>query len=276
MKIVDLNPVLFREYDLRGIVGELIDEDVAYTLGVNYGSYVQDLGIHMVVIGHDNRKESPLFASALIKGITSTGCGVVDLGEVTTPMFYFARYSLKLYAGIMVTASHNPKEYNGFKISFNEIGNAYGPYIQDFYKFCVEKKHKMGEGTYTYFDIKESYLKDAIAEYSKRISRFAELKIIEIKEIIVNFYDTAKVDDLFDGKTLNMLESFKSFNKSEGILVSIFSILLCFIMSVLTYQFISSSRAIKKEEDVLHILFFIFINLSNQIRERLLQSKQRL
>ena len=67
-------------------------------------------------------------------------------------------------------------------------------------------------------------------------------KIIEIKEIIVNFYDTAKVDDLFDGKTLNMLESFKSFNKSEGILVSIFSILLCFIMSVLTYQFIFNEQ----------------------------------
>ena len=67
-------------------------------------------------------------------------------------------------------------------------------------------------------------------------------KIIEIKEIIVNFYDTAKVDDLFDGKTLNMLESFKSFNQSEGILVSIFSILLCFIMSVLTYQFIFNEQ----------------------------------
>lgn len=67
-------------------------------------------------------------------------------------------------------------------------------------------------------------------------------KIIEIKEIIVNFYDTAKVDDLFDGKTINMLESFKSFNQSEGILVSIFSILLCFIMSVLTYQFIFNEQ----------------------------------
>ena len=67
-------------------------------------------------------------------------------------------------------------------------------------------------------------------------------KIIEIKEIIVNFYDTAKVDNLFDGKTLNMLESFKSFNQSEGILVSIFSILLCFIMSVLTYQFIFNEQ----------------------------------
>ena len=67
-------------------------------------------------------------------------------------------------------------------------------------------------------------------------------KIIEIKEIIVNFYDTAKVDDLFDGKTINMIESFKSFNQSEGILVSIFSILICFIMSVLTYQFIFNEQ----------------------------------
>lgn len=67
-------------------------------------------------------------------------------------------------------------------------------------------------------------------------------KIIEIKEIIVNFYDTAKVDDLFDGKTINMLESFKSFNQSEGILVSIFSLLICFIMSILTYQFIFNEQ----------------------------------
>ena len=67
-------------------------------------------------------------------------------------------------------------------------------------------------------------------------------KIIEIKEIIVNFYDTAKVDNLFDGKTVNMIKSFKDFNKSEGILVSIFSILLCFIMSVLTYQFIFNEQ----------------------------------
>ena len=114
MKVVDLNPILFREYDLRGIVGDLIDEDVAYTLGLNYGSYVLDMGIDRVIVGRDNRVSSPMVANALIKGITETGCNVVNLGEVTTPMFYYGRYSLKLYAGIMVTASHNPKEYNGF------------------------------------------------------------------------------------------------------------------------------------------------------------------
>ena len=158
MKIVDLSPVLFREYDLRGIVGDIIDEDVAYTLGLGYGSYVLDKGIHMVVVGHDNRVSSPSLSKALVRGILETGCNVVDLGLVTTPMFYFARYSLKLYAGIMITASHNSKEYNGFKMSFDEIGNAYGEYIQEFYNFCKKKEFKKGEGCVTDYDIKESYL----------------------------------------------------------------------------------------------------------------------
>ena len=77
MKVVDLSSFLFREYDLRGIVGDLIDEDVAYTLGLNYGSYVQDIGVTKVVIGRDNRVSSPSLASALIKGILETGCDVV-------------------------------------------------------------------------------------------------------------------------------------------------------------------------------------------------------
>ena len=158
MNIVDLNRVLFREYDLRGIAGDLIDEDVAYTLGLGYGSYVLNMGINVVVIGRDNRITSPAFAKALMKGINDSGCNVVYLGEVTTPMFYFARYYLKLYAGIMVTASHNPKEYNGFKMSFSELGNAYGPLIQEFYEFCKKKEFRSGKGNITYVDIKEDYL----------------------------------------------------------------------------------------------------------------------
>ena len=133
MEIVDLNRDLFREYDLRGEANVLIDENVAYTIGLGYGSYVLDKGVNMVVVGRDNRVTSPAFTKALMKGINDSGCSLVYLGEVTTPMFYFARYYLKLYAGIMVTASHNPKEYNGFKISFDEGGNAYGPLIQEFF-----------------------------------------------------------------------------------------------------------------------------------------------
>ena len=158
MKVVDLSPFLFREYDLRGVIGDLIDENVAYTLGLNYGSYVQEIGVTKVVIGRDNRVSSPSLASALIKGILETGCDVVDLGEVTTPMFYYARYSLKLYAGIMVTASHNPKEYNGFKMSFTDLGNAYGPLIQEFYKYTLNKQYKNGNGLLSTYNIKEDYL----------------------------------------------------------------------------------------------------------------------
>ena len=158
MNVVDVNQDLFREYDLRGIVGEILNEDVAYTVGLSYGSYVLDMGIHMVVVGYDNRLSSPKLSKALIKGILDSGCNVVNLKEVTTPMFYFARYYLKLYAGIMVTASHNPKEYNGFKISFDEVGNACGKQIQDFYHFTRKKEFKSGEGTVSFIDIKESYL----------------------------------------------------------------------------------------------------------------------
>ena len=158
MKIVDLSPVLFREYDLRGIVGDIIDENVAYTLGLNYGSYVQDLGINKVLVGRDVRVSSPSLSDALIKGIRETGCDVVFLGEVSTPMFYYARYSLKLYAGIMITASHNPKEYNGFKMSFSEIGNAYGELIQEFYRYTLNKKYRSGEGKLETYDIKNEYV----------------------------------------------------------------------------------------------------------------------
>lgn len=158
MEVVDVNPFLFREYDLRGIVGDILDENVAYTIGLSYGSYVLSMGIHMVVVGHDNRISSPSLSKALIRGILETGCNVMDLKEVTTPMFYFARYYLKLYAGIMITASHNPKEYNGFKISFDEVGNACGKQIQDFYHFTRKREFKSGEGSISFFDIKEPYL----------------------------------------------------------------------------------------------------------------------
>ena len=158
MKVVDLSPVLFREYDLRGIVGDIIDEDVAYTLGLNYGSYVLDMGIDKVLVGRDVRVSSPSLAKALIKGITETGCNVVDLGVVSTPMFYYGRYSLKLYAGIMITASHNTKEYNGFKMSFTDIGNAYGELIQEFYRYTLNKKYRSGNGSVEYYDIKDDYV----------------------------------------------------------------------------------------------------------------------
>ena len=149
---------IFREYDLRGIYNEEIDEDVAYTLGKSFGTYMQLKGKSKTIIGHDNRVSSPSLSSALIQGILDTGMDVIDLGLVTTPMYYYSKIYFNIDNGIMITASHNPKEYNGFKMSFDSIGNAYGQMIRDFRDFTNENNFKSGNGTLEKKDIKDAYI----------------------------------------------------------------------------------------------------------------------
>lgn len=157
--VKDINPNIFREYDLRGIYPEDITEDVAYTLGKSFGTYIKQFGHEKTVVGHDNRLSSPSLSEALIKGILETGVDVINLGLVTTPMYYFAKYHLEIYSGIMITASHNPKEYNGFKMSFSKVGNAYGEQIQAFREFTHALNFDEGKGTEIKLDLKNSYLK---------------------------------------------------------------------------------------------------------------------
>ena len=154
-----INSDIFREYDLRGIANVDLTDDVAYTIGRSYGSYVKKDGNFKVVIGYDNRTTSPRLAESLIKGITESGVSVVDLGLVTTPMFYYAKIYYNIPTGIMITASHNPKEYNGFKMSFSSIGNAYGPLIQEFKDFTYNGDFETDElGQIVPADIKSAYL----------------------------------------------------------------------------------------------------------------------
>ena len=116
----DINFKIFREYDIRGIYGIDIDENVSYTIGKAFGSYVRELGESKVILGHDNRDSYKVIFPALTKGILDSGVNVLNLGLVTTPMHNFAKIYYDVNAGIMVTASHNSKEYNGFKISLNK------------------------------------------------------------------------------------------------------------------------------------------------------------
>lgn len=159
MKLLqEINPKIFREYDIRGIYGEDITIDVAYTIGKSFGSYVKDM-TNKVIVGYDNRVSSPDLAEALIKGILSSGMDVINLGLVTSPMFYFSKFHFNINAGIMITASHNPKEYNGFKISFNKEYNAYGLLIQQFKEFTNAGNFLEGNGNLTNVDIRSDYLK---------------------------------------------------------------------------------------------------------------------
>lgn len=154
----DINKNIFREYDLRGIYPTEIDANDAYTIGRSFGTYIKQFNETETLIGHDNRHSSPELSEALIKGIRESGMNVIDLGLVTTPMYYAAKKIYKINTGIMVTASHNPKEYNGFKISFSKIGNAYGKLITDFRDFTSKLEFDEGNGSLEKRNIKDLYL----------------------------------------------------------------------------------------------------------------------
>lgn len=160
MKIKEnLNTNIFRGYDIRGIVPTEIDEDTAYTIGLGFGSHIKNIGKTICVVGHDNRLSSLDLYSALITGIKKTGIDVISLGLCTTPMYYYACIKLEIYSGVMVTASHNPKDDNGFKFAFDESGNCKGQEIQDFLKFIQKGEFQSGEGKVYNYDIKADYLK---------------------------------------------------------------------------------------------------------------------
>src|SRR3954467_14689091 len=108
-----LDSSVFKAYDVRGIYGEATDEDGARAIG---RAYVEQFSPQRVAVGRDMRLSSPSMAAALIEGLTEAGADVVDIGLVGTEMVYFAVGSLGLDGGVMVTASHNPKEYTGMKI----------------------------------------------------------------------------------------------------------------------------------------------------------------
>ena len=153
-----LNKLMFREYDIRGIYGEDIDEEVAYLIGKAFGSNLRKLGKNETLVGYDNRSSSPIIEENLVKGITESGVNVVRLGLVSTPMYYYGWDLYDIKCGVMITASHNPKEYNGFKFSYNGIHNAYGDDVYNLYNTIINKDFTNGKGNITYKDIKKDYI----------------------------------------------------------------------------------------------------------------------
>jgi phosphomannomutase / phosphoglucomutase len=110
------NAAIFRAYDIRGIVGQTLTKEVVHDIGRAVGSEAKELGIRTVVIGRDGRISSPTLAEALSQGIVSTGCNVLDVGMVPTPVLYFVTQHTEGRTGVMITGSHNPAEYNGLKM----------------------------------------------------------------------------------------------------------------------------------------------------------------
>ncbi len=169
----EIKKEIFREYDIRGVYPDDLSEDISYTIGRSFGSYILKDGHNTCVCGHDNRISSDLLYDSLLKGITDSGVNVISLGLCTTPMYYYACIFKEVYQGIMVTASHNPKEYNGYKIAFNETGNAKGKEITDFYKYTINGNFSSGNGLISLYNIKDDYIQlfDRCLEFDSRRPR---------------------------------------------------------------------------------------------------------
>jgi phosphomannomutase/phosphoglucomutase len=151
-----MNPAVFREYDIRGIVGqEIVDDDVVL-IGKGFGTFLRSEQRSCIVVGRDCRLSSDHFVELVIHGLLSTGCHVVDIGVCPTPVFYFALRHLKKEGGLMVTASHNPPEYNGFKLCCG-YDALFGEQIKKIYHIIESRAFATGQGEVTKSDAVTPY-----------------------------------------------------------------------------------------------------------------------
>jgi phosphomannomutase/phosphomannomutase/phosphoglucomutase len=170
-------PVIFREYDIRGVYEKQFDNDFAYLLGKAYAVYMkQEKGISnpKVAVGHDARHSGPKIVASLTKGLMESGCEVVHLGLVTTPMCYFSTFEVPGVQGaVQVTGSHNPPEYNGFKIS---VGKAtiFGAEIQKLRMIIEKGEYLKGQGKESKIDILPSY----VERYKKEFGTLKNVKVV--------------------------------------------------------------------------------------------------
>ena len=152
-----MNPGIFREYDIRGIAGKDMTENDLVLLGKGIGTYLQRNGNRRISIGRDCRETSDAYSERMIEGLTSTGCDVTDIGVCPTPVSYFSIRHLQLEGGVMITASHNPKEYNGVKMS-SGTDSIHGPQIQEIRKLIESEDFEKGSGSIDTYDILPPYI----------------------------------------------------------------------------------------------------------------------
>jgi phosphomannomutase/phosphoglucomutase len=151
-----VNPVVFREYDIRGVAGTDLTEETVGLVARALGTQVKAAGGSRVVVGRDVRLSGPAFHRAALAGLTATGCDVVDLGVVPTPLTYFAAQTLDVHGLCMITGSHNPPEYNGMKIGVGPT-TLYGEAIQEILRLVQRGQFASGAGQVTTHDIVTPY-----------------------------------------------------------------------------------------------------------------------
>lgn len=153
---------IFRAYDIRGIVNETLTSQTIYRIGQTIGSELLDRGLRDILVGADGRISSPAVSATLIESLRSTGCNVINIGMVPTPLLYFATKTQHTNSGVMVTGSHNPPDYNGFKIVLDG-STLVEDEIQALYRRYVQGNFATGNGNLEEARIDEDYI-DAICD----------------------------------------------------------------------------------------------------------------
>jgi len=159
--VVDVARSIFRAYDIRGVMGKTLSPDIARAIGGSIGSEARERGLREIVVGRDGRLSGPLLMEGLIDGLRGTGCDVIDIGLVPTPVLYYATYHLNVGSGVMLTGSHNPPDHNGFKIVLGGETLS-GEAIQALYARIAESRIATGSGGLQELDVRRDYI-DRIA-----------------------------------------------------------------------------------------------------------------
>src|SRR3982751_2165897 len=159
------NPTILREYDIRGIVGSTLTEADAYALGRSYAALARDEDARRIAVGRDGRTHSGMLEAALVRGLTEGGVDVVLTGMGPSPMLYFATYYLDVDGGIQVTGSHNPADYNGFKLLLKGR-SVFGADIQAIGRRAASGHWSNGNGRVEDVDIREVYVERLLQGFS--------------------------------------------------------------------------------------------------------------
>ena len=152
-----MNPHIFREYDIRGVVGQDLTDDTVYDLARAVGTFFRRNNASLVSLGRDARESSPRFRDLFAQGLTETGCDVLDVGMVPTPVLYFTLFTQGAAAGVMITGSHNPADNNGFKICLGK-STIFGDQIAAVRDIALSRSFAQGSGSVEVRDVGPAYI----------------------------------------------------------------------------------------------------------------------
>ncbi|MBT5074007.1 MAG: phosphomannomutase/phosphoglucomutase [Kordiimonadaceae bacterium] len=170
------NKSILREYDIRGVVGESLTQEDATALGRAFGTVILRNGGKKICLGFDGRLSSPMMEQAILQGLLSTGLDVVRVGLGPSPMLYYSVFELDTDGGIMITGSHNPANYNGFKMMIGK-GGCYGEQIQEIGRLSAQGDLEEGSGSSEKLDIFERYIDRMIRDVDMEALTKADMTV---------------------------------------------------------------------------------------------------